>query len=57
MSPDLIALAVLGGIVVLVIVGALLFVRSGRKNTDAGSSTSVSTCGSARSASISRATT
>lgn len=40
MSADLIALAVLGGLVVIVIVGALLFVRSGRKNTDAGSSTS-----------------
>lgn len=40
MTPDQIALAVLGGLVVLVIVGALLFVRTGRKNTDAGSSTS-----------------
>ena len=40
MTPDQIALTVLGGLVVLVIVGALLFVRTGRKNTDAGSSTS-----------------
>ncbi|MBD3784992.1 MAG: ATP/GTP-binding protein, partial [Micrococcales bacterium] len=40
MTPDQIALAVLGGLVLVVIVGALLFVRSGRKNADAGSSTS-----------------
>ena len=40
MTPDQIALAALGGLVVVVAVGSLLFVRLGRKSTDAGSSTS-----------------
>ena len=34
MSADLIALAVLGGLVVIVIVGALLFVRSALSQMD-----------------------
>lgn len=40
MSPDLIALLALGGLVVLVVVGALVFVRTGRKNTATGASAS-----------------
>lgn len=40
MSPDLIALLALGGLVLLVVVGALIFVRTGRKNTETGASSS-----------------
>lgn len=40
MSPDLIALLALGGLVVVVVLGVLIFARAGNKSAQAGSSTS-----------------